>query len=175
MNTNAKILEQLTALGACRPATSWVKEEGFKTAQEAWDNPSIHPKDMLWLLGRTQGVTLARRRKQILMAVDLLDLTHGKEWYEPNPLDIALRAALIAYGEGRLGETSLRRVWRQAMDAGRGWTAGDCVHTCVRAGSYTTAGCYGRLVPGSYPDQPEMLAKQQALIRKHFPKPPRLQ
>ena len=171
---NADIVAKLVALGACRPATGWVKEEGFKTAQEAWDSPSIHPKDMLWFLGRTQGSSLVRRRKQILMAVDLLDLTHGKEWYEPNPFDIALRAALIAYGEGQLRETSLRRVWRRAMDAGRGWTIGDCVHACVRVGSYTAAGCYARLVPWSYPDRPEMLTKQQALIRKHFPKPPRL-
>jgi len=168
---NAELIAKLVALGACRPATSWVKEEGFKTAQEAWDSPSIHPKDMLWLLGRTQGNSLARRRKQILMAVDLLDLTHGKKWYEPNPFDITLRAALIAYGEGRLGETSLRRVWRQAMDAGRGWTIGDCVHACVRVGSYTAAGCYARLVPDA---AFELGVKQQALIRKHFPKPPRL-
>lgn len=172
--SNERLLEKLLALGACHTARHWVEEHGFKTAQEAWDSPSIHPKDMLWLLGRTQGASLKRRRKQILMAVDLLDLTYGKEWYEPNPFDMALRAALIAYGEGRLGEKAVRRVWRQAMDAGRGWTIGDRVHSCIRTGSYTTGGCYGRLVPGSYPDEPEMLAQQQALIRKHLPKPPRL-
>ncbi len=171
--SNARLIEKLQALGACYNARSWVKDEGFNTAQEAWDSQNIKPKDMLWLLGRTQGSSLERRRKQILMAVDLLDLTYGREWYEPNPLDIALRAALIAYGEGRLGETGVRRVWRQAMDADRAWTLGDRVFGCVRpSGSYTVAGCYSALVPNA---SFEMGTKQQAIIRKHFPKPPRLQ
>ena len=168
---NTKILGQLAALGACYDARQWFFEEGFASAQEAWDSPNIRPKDMLWILRRTMGKSYRKRRALTKLAVELLDLVHGDKWYAGNTSDETLRQALISYGEGKLQLSALRRTAQKAIDAGRGWTVGERLYANLQ-GSGCMALEYQGILPLRFGEE---MAAQQALIRKHFPKPPRLQ
>jgi hypothetical protein len=176
MSANAKILEQLASLGACYDARGWFSEECFATAQEAWDSPSIKPKDMLWLLRRTMGKSYRKRRALVKLAVELLDLVHGDEWHRGHSLDEALRQALISYGDGKLSLRGLRRAYTKTIWGAdyRGWTSGAEVYDALAYVNAPGSGAlqYQAILSPCF--EPEPKAAQQALIRKHFPKPPRL-
>lgn len=163
---NEKILEKLKALDACYQARAWVQVEGFSTAQEAWDSPNIRPKDMLWILRRTMGRSYRKRRALALLAVELLDLTSGPCWYSGNNSDEALREAFIAYGKNEISFRALSKVAENA----EAWTIGNRLYAALR-GSGGMALEYQGLLPLRF--EP-LMTEQQALIRKHFPKPPRL-
>ena len=163
---NTKILGQLAALGACYDARQWFFEEGFASAQEAWDSPNIRPKDMLWILRRTMGKSYRKRRALTLLMVELLDLTNGKCWYSGNVFDEALRKALIDYGKN---EISFRVLSKKAESA-EAWTIGNRLYASLRGGGGLALEYQGLLPLRFEP----LMTEQQVLIRKHFPKPPRL-
>ena len=168
------LISKLEDLGACRTSKEWCEHNEFRTAQEAWDSEDVKPKDMLWILRRTMGKSDKRRRALALLAIELLDLSYGDEWYKPSSIDEGFRTALLAYGKGTLSFEGLYAIKQEVVFTGhRGWTQGVKLFNSLESYEFEWDGAidYQGLLfhPG-----PGLFAEQQALIRKHFPKPPRL-
>ena len=169
--------DQLKKLGACSDAVEWV---GNRTAQKAWDECK-KGNWMLWLINNSKlKVTLAIRKKLVLCACDIAETSLKylpKD--EKRPAEALRVARAWVKGEKTIEEVkTAAKAANAANAANAAYAAANAVYAAAYAvnAAYATyaANAAAKAANAANAANAAANAANAAIVRKYFPKPPRV-